>query len=208
MNDLKYEFAKTGDPINQFASISHDHPNTRAAYPELSIESRRELYQKWHFLSEDSFLTLFRSSANGKLAPVAISIILPLKAEAEDVIDNNRWDALNAADWICTKKPSTTVLIDTWSVKKIAHPNNEVQAVRREEHGGWAMAMLGCHLQKFIERGQEVAVYIEPDEDHINYICDVLCFRELNGGKMWKLILPSENPSLNGRLYAFIENKF
>jgi hypothetical protein len=64
--------------IERFVRLSAVSPDIAGAHPDLDIEKRYELYEKWFRLNPNSFLSLEKKARFGKWIPIGVSIILPL----------------------------------------------------------------------------------------------------------------------------------
>jgi hypothetical protein len=64
--------------LSSFVQFSISDLAIAGAYPELNLEGRTALYERWYHTCPKSFLTVERRSFFGRWYPIGVSIILPL----------------------------------------------------------------------------------------------------------------------------------
>lgn len=194
-----FESVKSLAGLRPFVSFSDAEKDIVAAHASLTDETRFALYKSWFERQPKSFLTLNRYTPRGQEV-IAVSIVLPLSARAERKLSHGDWN-IEDVELSSPDDDADVLLIDTWIVKQVKKKLDGQKFNEREKHHRWAMAMLFHHLALFINSDEMAfSLYVEPDLNHIEELCETLGFKKYKDGDVWGIFIPQDDSSEFGSL--------
>jgi hypothetical protein len=213
-----YRCARNDRDLNLFVELSHDEVEIQRVHSGLELEDRRALYERWMSWSARSFVYVAHRD-QGRVAQVAVSIILPLTTSAGARIWRREIDAVELEEGDIHGGPGDApcLLLDTWIVKpkepkkgpqphvvdlltKLARPAR-VRRVGHELHG---TALIPLHLGIFWDGERDVTVLVEPDSPRIaELLCKPLGFEGAPKGGCFRLCYSASRDATSKSLRTF-----
>jgi len=143
------------EDLKRFVEFSAVSPDIAGSHPDLDVEKRFKLYERWFGLNPDSFLSLERREPKGRWIPIAVSIILPLTQTGAALFMTGQRTVLqlSTGDISPPNFPFDALLIDTLIV---------TDRYRGSTRGYGFPGLLLRHLAVFWE-GSETQILVEPD---------------------------------------------
>ena len=218
-SNYRFRMPRVESELMFFGQFSDDEPHIAAANPGLEGEKRIRFYKEWFNIRRDAFLILDRiNHRTGNWDAVAVSIILPLSAEGDQRIRRgdvktvvrrpDGWFSSGLSKFIVQKgSPAHALLLDTWIVKRkkrqrrtIDHrpaPDDHTGAsvAARESHQRWAMGLVMKHISILTENTGLTPILVEPDHEHIRYLCRIWNFDCKRDGELY-IASPDEGRSM------------
>ena len=169
--------------LDDFVTLSEKEVHIVGAHPDLTPHARRALYKRWLRRSPFSFMSLRKYDPVRGVAPVvAVSIMLPLRAEAAARVWNREVDAVDLADhdlYMAGAGEPLRILLDTWIVKREDRKESGIDYMsiyRRVDHEGFGGMLIPLHAGLFWDGAREATFLVEPDSTKIMRLCARLGF--------------------------------